>query len=78
MLFLGRYIPSITPLVGCLVFWLGGSGDDVVVNDSYHIFNLDCRVSVRSNLRVSGFSFEIPWEYFDQAQAYMLTLIYLS
>ncbi|KAG8908848.1 D-arabinono-1,4-lactone oxidase [Tulasnella sp. 403] len=43
-LFLGRYFSSIVPLVGKLVLWLGGESE-VVVDDSYRIFNLDCLFS---------------------------------
>ncbi|KAG8997506.1 D-arabinono-1,4-lactone oxidase [Tulasnella sp. JGI-2019a] len=42
-LFLGRFLPMIVPWVGHLVLWLGGQ-KDVVTDDSFRIFNLDCLV----------------------------------
>ncbi|KAG8887889.1 D-arabinono-1,4-lactone oxidase [Tulasnella sp. 332] len=43
-LFLGRFLPLIVPWIGHLVLALGGQ-EDVVTDDSFRIFNLDCLFS---------------------------------
>jgi hypothetical protein len=43
ILFAGRYITSLNTYAGRFAAWLA-SGGSVVVNDSYKVFNVDCRV----------------------------------
>lgn len=43
MLFVGRYIPSVTTWVARFACWLG-SNPSTVIDDSYKIFNIDCLV----------------------------------
>ncbi|KAG8959631.1 D-arabinono-1,4-lactone oxidase [Tulasnella sp. 419] len=45
LLFLGRYLPSIVPLISRFAFWLGGESPSVVQDESHRIFNLDCLFS---------------------------------
>ncbi|KAF9054274.1 gulonolactone oxidase Lgo1 [Panaeolus papilionaceus] len=42
LLFLGRYLPAVTIWTSNLACWLS-TGDSVGIDDSYKIFNVDCR-----------------------------------
>jgi hypothetical protein len=46
LLFLGRYFLFLNTYVANFACWLA-SGDSLGIDDSYRIFNVDCRVSLR-------------------------------
>lgn len=46
LLFLGRYFLFLNTYVANLACWLV-SGDSLGIDDSFKIFNVDCRVSLR-------------------------------
>jgi L-gulonolactone oxidase len=49
LLFLGRYFLFLNTYVANFTCWLA-SGDSLGIDDSYRIFNIDCRVSLRDKL----------------------------
>ena len=52
LLFLGRYFLFLNTYVANFACWLA-SGDSLGIDDSYRIFNVDCRVSLRYLAKIS-------------------------